>query len=67
MVLESTVPRATRRPSLQAWILFGVMGPFLYVCGLWDYLDLLGLPYRPEDLGLGLGNLLQILSPGRVN
>lgn len=38
MVLESTVPRATRRPSLQAWILFGVMGPFLYVCGLWDYL-----------------------------
>lgn len=30
-VLENTVPRAIRRPSQQAWLLFGVMGPFCFI------------------------------------
>lgn len=60
-VLESTVPRAIRMPSQQPWIMFCVTRPFCFIipvdCSTWA---LLGLPCRPENLGLALGNLLQI-------
>lgn len=62
-VLENTVPRAIRRPSQQAWLLFGVLGPFCFIpvhCRITWYL--LGLPYMPEDLELSSDNLLQILT-----
>ena len=62
-VLENTVPRAIRRPSQQAWLLFGVMGPFCFTpvhCRItWH---LLGLLYMPEDLELSSENCLEILT-----
>lgn len=37
-VLENTVPRAIWEAQQQAWLLFGVMGPFCLSCALQDYL-----------------------------
>lgn len=48
-VLERTVPRASRRPSQSAWILFGIGYCFISVYRRITC-DLLQLPDRSEDL-----------------